>query len=300
MTPGNLWQFWEETKAKLAEVELNPQVEPVEETDVFTKEGRIKTRTIHRVIMPSFEGQRIRAWYTVPTGQPPTGGWPAIMEVPGYGGIMPLPVHLVQYGYATLSLYPRSQGESLKEWEIEHGTRVVYNVTDRDRYYYRSAYMDCMRGIDFLCSRSEIDMGRIGVWGFSQGGGLSLATAALDHRVAAAVAGVPWLCNFPVAAEITTSPYVELHDYLEEHPGERDTALATLAYFDQLNLAEGIVCPILIASAIIDEVHPLRTVMPVFEKIAAMKSIIVYPDLEHEYRSDFTSHGKAWMDRYLR
>jgi cephalosporin-C deacetylase-like acetyl esterase len=81
-------------------------------------EGRIKTRTIHRVIMSSFEGQRIRAWYTVPTGQPPTQGWPAIMEVPGYGGIMPLPVHLVQYGYATLSLYPRSQGESLKGWEI--------------------------------------------------------------------------------------------------------------------------------------------------------------------------------------
>jgi hypothetical protein len=87
---------------------------------------------------------------------------------------------------------------------------------------------------------------------------------------------------------------------LEKHPEERDTALATLAYFDQLNLAEGIVCPALIASAIIDEVHPLRTVMPVFEKIPAMKSIIVYPDLEHEYRSDFTSHGKAWMDRYLR
>jgi hypothetical protein len=40
-------------------------------------------------------------------------------------------------------------------------------------------------------------------------------------------------------------------------------------------------------------------VMPVFEKIPGMKSIIVYPDLEHEYRSDFTSHGKAWMDRYL-
>jgi cephalosporin-C deacetylase-like acetyl esterase len=83
-------------------------------------------------------------------------------------------------------------------------------------------------------------------------------------------------------------------------PWERDTALATLAYFDQLNLAEGIGCPTLMASAIIDEVHPLRTVMPVFEKIPAMKSIIVYPDLEHEYRSDFTHHGKAWMDRYLR
>jgi len=27
---------------------------------------------------------------------------------------------------------------------------------------------------------------------------------------------------------------------------------------------------------------------------------IVYPDLEHEYRPDFTHHAKAWMDRYLR
>jgi len=56
----------------------------------------------------------------------------------------------------------------------------------------------------------------------------------------------------------------------------------------------------LIGGAIIDEVHPLRTVMPVFEKIRAMKAIVVYPDLDHEYRSDFTNHGKAWMDRYLR
>jgi hypothetical protein len=43
-----------------------------------------------------------------------------------------------------------------------------------------------------------------------------------------------------------------------------------------------------------------RMVMPVFETIRAMKSIIVYPDLDHEYRTDFTAHGKAWMDCYLR
>jgi cephalosporin-C deacetylase len=118
--------------------------------------------------------------------------------------------------------------------------------------------------------------------------------------VTAAVAGVPWLCNFPVAAEITTSPYVEFHDYLQEHPEERDRALDTLAHFDQLSLAEMIACPTLVGSAITDAVHPLRTVMPVFDKIQALKSIIVYPDLEHEYRTDFTAHGKAWMDRYLR
>ena len=160
--------------------------------------------------------------------------------------------------------------------------------------------MDCVRGVDFLDTRPEIDSDRLGVWGFSQRGGLTLATASLDRRINAAVAGVPWLCNFPVAAKITTSPYVELHDWLAEHPGDRDKAMATLDYFDQLSLADSIACPILIGGAIEDEVHPMRTVMPVFEKIQSMKSVIVYPDLDHEYRTDFTHHGKAWMDRYLR
>ena len=62
--------------------------------------------------------------------------------------------------------------------------------------------------------------------------------------------------NFPVAAEVTSAPYVELHDYLAQHPEQRDQALGTLAYFDQLNLAEEIACPTLIASAIIDECTP--------------------------------------------
>ena len=70
-------------------------------------------------------------------------------------------------------------------------------------------------------------------------------------------------------------------------------------YFDQLNLADAITCPTMMASSLTDDVHPLNTVMPVFEKIQAMKSIVVYPDLDHEYRPDFTVTCTAWMDRYL-
>src|SRR5262249_56721140 len=115
--------------------------------------------------------------------------------------------------------------------------------------------VECVRGVDFLCSRPEIDTSRIGVWGFSQGGGLSLATAALDRRISAAVAGVPWLCNFPVAAEVTSAPYVELHDYLAQHPEQRDQAMATLASFAQLNLAQEIPWPPPLASPLTDEHH---------------------------------------------
>ena len=61
MPAAEIKKFWEQTRASLAEVDLNATVEPVELTDEFTMEGRIKTRTIYRVIMSSFEGRRIRA-----------------------------------------------------------------------------------------------------------------------------------------------------------------------------------------------------------------------------------------------
>jgi len=298
-TQEEIRNFWAQTRALLAETSMDAKVAPAESSDPFMVEI-IKTRLISNVVMSSFEGRRIRAWYAVPVAPPPKEGWPAILELPGYNGVLSLPVQLVQYGYATLTLFPRGQGESLSEWKIEHGTRLTYNVTDRDRYYYRGAYMDCVRGVDFLCSRPEIDASRIGVWGASQGGGLSFATASLDHRVRAAVAAVPWLCNLEVAAGITHPPFVELHDYLEQRPAQREQVLATLAYFDPLNLVDEIACPIMVASAIIDPAHPLETVMPVFERIRSLKSIVIYPDLDHEYRTDFINHAKAWMDHYLR
>ena len=124
-------KFWEQTREALAEVDMDASVEVVEESDVFTMEGRIKTRSVHRVIMSSLGGKRIRAWYTLPSGEPPSRGWPAIMEVPGYGGTMPLPLHLVQYGYATLSLYPPGRpGQLLLPGRL-HGLRSGARLSGR-------------------------------------------------------------------------------------------------------------------------------------------------------------------------
>ena len=44
--------------------------------------------------MDSFEGKRLRAWYTVPKDPVPGGRLPAVLVVPGYGGDKPIPTHL--------------------------------------------------------------------------------------------------------------------------------------------------------------------------------------------------------------
>jgi cephalosporin-C deacetylase len=159
--------------------------------------------------------------------------------------------------------------------------------------------MDCLRGLDFLSCREEVDASRIGMWSRSQGGGFTLATASLDLRLRAVVAEEPFLCNFPVSVEVKTRPYHELGDYLSQHPEQRPAVMDTLAYFDPLNLAEGIQCPTLMNIGMKDETCPYRTIMPVFEKIKAPKALHVYPDLAHSPCTDFNNHAMDWLRRYL-
>ena len=68
MPTQEIRNFWDKTREQLAEVEMDPRVELVEDADPFTQEGRIKSRNIYRVAMTSFGGKRIRAWYATPSG----------------------------------------------------------------------------------------------------------------------------------------------------------------------------------------------------------------------------------------
>ena len=252
------------------------------------------------VALRSYGGQRLRGFYTVPRDTPASGRFPALLAVPGYGGAKEIPYHVVMHGFAVLTLFPRAQGDSIPEWDLPQGAnKLTYNVTDRDSYYYRAGYMDCVRGVDFLAERDEVDAARIGMWSRSQGGGFTLATAALDHRLAAAVAEEPFMCNYPVAIDIDTRPYHELRNYVQEHPEERPAMLDTLRYFDTLTLADAIRCPILVNIGMADTTCPYDTIMPVFERIRAHKSLLVYPDLTHSPCTDFNVHAMNWLKRYL-
>ena len=292
-TKEELALFWHGTKEELGLTGLNASLQ--EEPDLSGREF-----VTYRLTLDSYQGRRIRAWYSVPKDPPPGRKLPAVLAVPGYGGQKAIPTHLVLDGFAVLTLYPRGQGESCREWELESGTKLTYQIADKHEYYYRGAYMDCLRGLDFLQGREEIDGARLGMWSRSQGGGLTLATAALDSRLLAAVAEEPFLCNYPVSIDITTSPYRELGDYAGEHPEQRTQMLETLAYFDCLNLAGDIRCPTLVNIGMRDETCPYRTVMPVFERIPGPKALLVYPDLAHSPCTDFNAHALDWLRRYLR
>ncbi len=293
MKPADLDAFWQNTLDELGRTAPNPQVTELPEQ---THREFITSA----VILDSFEGQRIRGWYSVPALRSEDQRVPAVLAVPGYGGAKAIPVNLPMAGYAVLTLFPRGQGESLQDWQVDPGTtKLTHRLGDKLQYYYRAAFMDCVRGIDFLSSRGEVDPTRIGMWSRSQGGGFTLTTASLDPRLSAAVAEEPFLCNYPESVGIPTSPYCELTDYMAAHPDRRQQAMDMLAYFDPINLVDRITCPTLVNIGMDDPVCPYRTIMPVFERITCLKSLCVYPGLAHSPCTDFNQQAMDWLRRYL-
>lgn len=286
-------EFWEASRATLNET-------PVDATLTECPERSGREYETWQVALSSYGGQRLRGFYTAPRDRPASGRFPGLLAAPGYGGAKEIPYHVVMQGFAALTLFPRAQGESIAEGDLPAGAnKLTYHIEDRETYYYRAGYMDCVRGVDFLAEREEVDGGRIGMWSRSQGGGFTLATAALDQRLAAAVAEEPFMCNYPVAIDLDTRPYHELRNYVREHPDRREATLETLRYFDTLTLAEAIECPILVNIGMADTTCPYATIMPVFERIRAHKALLIYPDLAHSPCTDFNVHAMNWLKRYL-
>ena len=178
----------------------------------------------------------VRAWLALPIkGEGPAKTWPVIITVPGYGGPQQgVMLSECQRGYAILQVFPRSQGDSAELWKIDGPDKLTWHLERPEGAYYQGAYADVIRAIDFVVSREDLDSSRIALVGTSQGGGISLAIAALDSRVKAVVAHVPFLCNFRLAASTPKSLVKKL---LDQAGRNDEAALRTLDYFDPWQLA---------------------------------------------------------------
>lgn len=288
--------FWEATLAESAQTPLRPRLTPLE----YPARGV----QVYEVYYEGWRGARICGWYLVPEGR---GPFPALVQYHGYSGSKGEVYQYLMWalqGYATLAIDVRGQAGASSDPGPYTGGHVsgwmTQGILDPQEYYYRGAYMDAVRALDFLCSRPEVDRRRIGIMGGSQGGGLTLAVAALDRRPVLAMPEMPYLCHFRRALEMAMrGPYPEIAAYLRQYPKREEQVWRTLSYFDNLNLAPRITCPVLMTVGLQDDVCPPSTVYAVYNKITSPKEMKVYPYHNHEMAAAHWEDKLRWALYYL-
>ena len=288
--------FWDATlKAALAQP-LNADLRPHDHAATGVRVARAE--------WDGFAAGRISGWYLEPEGP---GPYPAMVLFHGYSGRAPSVVASLLWasqGFVVLGVDCRGQvGESTDGVVYPGGHRpgfMTQGIESNETYYYRYVFADCARAIELVASQDAVDAERIGVMGGSQGGALSLATAALvPDRVKFCAASVPFLCHFRRAVDLAEYPYREIADYVRAHPDRCDRAFETLSYFDNMNLADRIRARVLVSCGLWDAICPPSTVFAAYNRMQCEKEMLAYPFHGHEEGDDWHERVFAMMKRGL-
>lgn len=300
--PQGLDAFWKATLAETAAHPLDATFTPVDT-------GLAVVDTFD-VTFAGFGGDPVKAWLHRPAHR--SGPLPCVVEYAGYGGGRGLPHERFLWaaaGYAHFVLDTRGQGSvwSVGDTPDPHGSTpaipgyMTRGILDPNDYYYRRVFTDAVRAVAAARSHPDVDPEQIVITGGSQGGGMTIAVAALVPDVIAAMPDVPFLCHIRRATEITeTRPYVEIADYLAQHRNHLEQVFDTLAHFDGAILGRRATAPALFSVSLMDDICPPSTVFAAYNAYAGDKEIKVYPYNKHEGGQSFHDLEKfRWLRERL-
>ena len=286
--PGDFEEFWETAKADAARVPLEP---------MMTLQPELCTPTLnvyHIRFTNNARGSYIYGMLCVPKAP---GKYPAVLQVPGAGlhkftgytslanrgvitleiGIHGLPVNLPAEVYSNLA------SGALNGY-------ALYNMDDRDKYYFKRVFIGCKRAIDFIFSLEEFDGENVAVMGGSQGGALSIATAYLDPRIKC------FASRHPGACDITGF----MHNRPGGWPGlagqsNPEMKLKTSQYYDMVNFCRVMKTPGYFTWGLNDTACRPTTTFSAYNSMTGDKTLDLYRETAHWHFPEQNSLFENWV-----
>ena len=225
---------------------------------------------------------------------------PAVIHFHGYhgrgAGFLQM-LSWVQAGFVSVSMDCRGQGGLSEDvggvWGNTLSGQIIRGLAECDpnKLLFRDIFLDAAQIARIVMAMPEVDKTRVSAMGGSQGGGLTLACAALTPNLYRACPTYPFLCDYKRVwdMDLDLDAYAELRDFFRRFDPrhEREDEIFTLlGYIDNQHIAHRIRAEIKMFTGLLDNICPPSTQFAAYNKITAPKSVVIYPDFKHENLPD--------------
>jgi len=285
--------FWDRALAEMRGVDPQVELKPADFSVPFAE--------CFDLYFTGVRGARVHAQYLRPATS--SGSHPAVLQFHGYTGNAGNWAEKLSYvgmGFSVAALDCRGQGGKSQDPGGVAGTtyrgHIIRGLDDcPDNLLFRDIFLDTAQLASIVMDMPEVDADRVGVFGGSQGGGLTLACAALEPRIKRAMPAEPFLCDYKRVWEmdLAQGAYEELRTFFRQFDPlhEREDEIFTrLGYIDVQHLAPRIRGEVVMAVGLMDTICPPSTQFAAYNKITSRKSLVIYPDYAHEQLP-------GWSDR---
>lgn len=286
--PANFESFWKTARQELDKIKPEYKVTEIPDS---AKDGR----KVFLVEMKSLGGLTVRGWLTEPINKNKNKKFAVLLGLPGYQVTLN-PMFGTDPDIAIFTLNVRGSGNSRDVINVRRDSYIILNIEDKNKYVLRGAIMDCVRAVDFICSRPELRHDNIIAAGGSLGGYLAITTSGLDKRISFCSAANPILCDVRNLVSEVDWPFIDIRKYVNTRPGLTfDKMLNNLDYYDCKNFGTDLECPTLVGLGLVDNIAPPNSVYTLYNGIQSKKHLIIFRDLGHEIGIKFEIYEGRWM-----
>ena len=285
--PADFDSYWDSSLAEMHAVD--PELELVPNTTLSTR-----TAECFDLWYTGVGGARIYAKFLRPRNR--LGRLPAVLQFHGYtasSGDWTDKLNYVSQGICVAAMDCRGQGGRSEDLGGTTGNTMQGHVirglgeADPKKLLFRSVFLDAAQLARIVASMPEVDPDRVGAMGGSQGGGLTLACAALEPRIRRAALAFPFLCDYRRVWEmdLAKDAYGELRSFFRmfDPRHERvDELFTKLGYIDCQHLAERIRAKVMMFTGLMDTICPPSSQFAAYNRITSEKDVVIYPDFGHE------------------
>lgn len=238
--PKDFNSFWKQELRNVADVDPNPELHKMskysdDKVSVYLvrltvgKDGR---HFYGYLSMPN-DGKRHPVMFC-PPGAGPYKRWPQTEFAKKGFIVLNVDIH---------GLNPESSEDYQKDRSSEIWGYWQRGVNSRDSCYFKEVYAGCSRCIDYLCSLPQWDGKNVVTMDGSQGGALSIITAALNPKVTHVCAYYPALCDLSGFAHNRAGGWPKYFKNVMVQENDTEAVLNTLPYYDVVNFARTLQVP---------------------------------------------------------